>query len=100
MARGVVKWLGKKDRVARTVTLKVRYSDFTTITRSQTLATPTSDEETIASQAVALLERTEAGTRPVRLLGVGVHNFSRPGEEPPASTAPRRNEEPRLPFEE
>jgi DNA polymerase-4 len=100
MARGVVKWLGKKDRVARTVTLKVRYSDFTTITRSQTLATPTADEETIAAQAVALLERTEAGARPVRLLGVGVHNFSRPGEEPPARTAPRTDQEPRLPFEE
>jgi DNA polymerase-4 len=101
MARGVVKWLGKKDRVARTVTLKVRYSDFTTITRSQTLATPTADEETIAAQAVALLERTEAGARPVRLLGVGVHNFSQPGEEPPGRpSARRRAEEPRLPFEE
>src|SRR6476659_5781123 len=90
MARGVVKWLGKKDRVARTVTLKVRYSDFTTITRSQTLTSPTSDEETIASQAVALLERTEAGTRAVRLLGVGVHNFSHPGEGPPARVASRK----------
>ena len=99
MARGVVKWLGKKDRVARTVTLKVRYSDFTTITRSQTLTSPTSDEETIAAQAVALLERTEAGTRPVRLLGVSVHNFSRPGEEPPATPSPRRREAPRLPFD-
>jgi DNA polymerase-4 len=98
MARGVVKWLAKKDRVARTVTLKVRYSDFTTITRSQTLATPTADEETIAAQAIALLERTEAGARPVRLLGVGVHNFSTPGEGTPAK-ASRQREEPRLPFE-
>ena len=100
MARGVVKWLAKKDRLARTVTLKVRYSDFTTITRSQTLTTPTADEETIAAQAIALLERTEAGARPVRLLGVGVHNFSRPGEEPPEPRAKRQGvEEPRLPFE-
>src|SRR4029078_5915471 len=86
MARGVVKWLGKKDSVARTVKLKGRYSDCISITRSRTLTTPTADEETIASQAVALLERTEAGTRPVRLLGVGVHNFSRPGGEPRGET--------------
>ena len=81
------------------MTLKVRYSDFTTITRSQTLATPTADEETIAGQAIALLERTEAGARPVRLLGVGVHNFSTPGEEPPGRTSKNRQEEPRLPFD-
>ena len=100
MARSVVKWLAKKDRVARTVTLKVRYSDFTTITRSQTLATPTADEETIARQAVALLERTDAGTRAVRLLGVGVHNFSLPGAEPVVAVSKRHDrEEPRLPFD-
>jgi DNA polymerase IV len=100
MARGVVKWLVRKDRVARTVTLKVRYSDFTTITRSQTLAAPTADEETIAEQAVALLARTDAGTRPVRLLGVGVHNLSHLGEELTVVPTKRRAErEPQLPFD-
>jgi DNA polymerase-4 len=100
MARGVAGWLVKKSQLARTITLKVRYSDFTTITRSRTLAAPTSDEGAIAAEAVALLERTEAGKRPVRLLGVGVHNFSRPGEEP---REPRRKQSdrtaPRLPFD-
>jgi hypothetical protein len=33
---------------------------------------------------VALLDRTEAGTRPVRLLGVGVHNLSGLDDEAPA----------------
>ena len=70
-----VRWLANKDQMARTVTIKVRYSDFTTVTRSHS-APPTRDEAAMASRAVALLEKTEAGQRPVRLLGVSVHNFS------------------------
>jgi len=75
MAGHAVSWLARKDLMARTVTLKVRYSDFTTITRSHTAA-PTRDESAIAARAVALLDKTGAGERPVRLLGVSVHNFS------------------------
>jgi DNA polymerase IV len=60
--------------LARTVSIKVRYSDFTTITRSHS-APPTRDEAAIASRAVQLLDKTDAGRRPVRLLGVSVHNF-------------------------
>jgi DNA polymerase-4 len=56
------------------VTIKVRYSDFTTITRSHTAA-PTRDESDLTARAVRLLEKTDAGRRPVRLLGVSVHNF-------------------------
>jgi DNA polymerase-4 len=52
----------------------VRYDDFTTVTRSHTQGA-TSDEEEIVQRAVALLEKTEAGRRPVRLLGAGVHNL-------------------------
>ena len=75
MAGHAVRWLAKKDLMARTVTIKVRYSDFTTITRSHTAA-PARDEATITSRAVALLDKTDVGRRPVRLLGVSVHNFS------------------------
>jgi DNA polymerase-4 len=77
LARGVAEWLHKKDIKARTVTIKVRYSDFTTITRSQSASPPTSDADHIAARALKLLEKTEAGHRPVRLLGVSVHNFDR-----------------------
>jgi DNA polymerase-4 len=77
--------------LARTVTIKVRYDDFTTITRSHT-APPTRDEADLTARAVRLLEKTEAGRRPVRLLGVSVHNFT--GELPPAAGGPDR-----LPFE-
>jgi DNA polymerase-4 len=75
MAASVVRWLARKDLFARTVTIKVRYADFTTITRSHS-APPTRDEGDIAARAVGLLSKTEAGQRPVRLLGVSVHNLS------------------------
>jgi DNA polymerase-4 len=52
----------------------VRYDDFRTITRSHT-APPTRDESELLARAVQLLEKTDAGRRPVRLLGVSVHNF-------------------------
>ena len=75
MARRSAAWLERKALFARTVTIKVRYSDFTTITRSQTLP-PTRKPDDITTRALQLLHRTEAGTRSVRLLGVGVHNLS------------------------
>ena len=59
----------------RTVTLKLRRYDFTTITRSQTLPQPTDDPRLIAATARRLL--TEAGTSGgLRLLGVGVSGLS------------------------
>ena len=75
MAGHAVGWLARKDLMARTVTIKVRYSDFTTVTRSHTAA-PTREASVIAARAVALLDKTDAGQRPVRLLGVSVHNFT------------------------
>ncbi|HET9252987.1 MAG TPA: DNA polymerase IV [Candidatus Eisenbacteria bacterium] len=76
MARDNALWLVRKGITARTVTIKVRYADFTTITRSHSQEA-TSDPDGIASRAVALLDRTEAGRRPVRLLGAGVFNLRR-----------------------
>jgi DNA polymerase-4 len=76
LARGVVEWLARKSLKARTVTIKVRYSDFTTITRSQS-ADYTDDVENIVARAIRLLDKTEAGHRPIRLLGVSLHNFDR-----------------------
>ena len=92
MARGAAAWLDQRSLLCRTVSIKVRYSDFTTITRSHTSA-PTSDAECLAQRAVHLLEKTEAGTRPVRLLGASVHNLIDPRMEGQVEEA-----EPRLPF--
>jgi DNA polymerase-4 len=75
MALEIAGWLVKKGKTARTVTIKVRYSDFTTITRSHSAPQPNADADDIVARAIKLLEKTEAGQRPVRLLGVSVHNF-------------------------
>jgi DNA polymerase-4 len=80
MARDGAAWLERKGLTCRTVTIKVRYSDFTTITRSHTAA-PGRDERDLTTRAVRLLDKTDAGRRPVRLLGVSVHNLVDP-EEP------------------
>jgi len=79
MARHDAAWLVKRDLYARTVVLKVRYGDFTTVTRSETRR-PTRDGDELAERAAALLGKTEAATRPVRLLGVGVHGLVTPEE--------------------
>jgi DNA polymerase IV len=91
MARDAASWLERKSLLCRTVTIKVRYSDFTTITRSHSTTSATRDSDDIARRAVALLEKTEAGVRPVRLLGASVHNLIDPA-------APV--EAPMLPFEQ
>jgi DNA polymerase-4 len=74
MARDAAAWLVRRELCARTVTLKLRYSDFTTITRSHS-DLPTQSGDDIERRVAGLLERTEAATRAVRLLGVSVHNF-------------------------
>ncbi|HTL03421.1 MAG TPA: DNA polymerase IV [Vicinamibacterales bacterium] len=74
MAAHAIGWLARKQLLARTVSIKVRYSDFTTITRSHSAA-PSRDESDLIARAVHLLDKTDAGARPIRLLGVSVHNF-------------------------
>ena len=77
MARRGADWLARRTLLARTVTIKVRYSDFTTITRSHSERPATREADHIVSRAIRLLGRTDAGTRPVRRLGVSLHNFDR-----------------------
>jgi DNA polymerase-4 len=78
MARDTAGWLERKSLTCRTVTIKVRYSDFTTVTRSHSEPLATRNADQLASRARALLDRTEASRRPVRLLGVSVHNLTDP----------------------
>jgi DNA polymerase-4 len=75
LARETAEWLERKRLAGRTVTIKVRYADFTTVTRSHTLSRPTADADVIASWATELLYRTQAGKRPVRLLGARVNGL-------------------------
>lgn len=60
---------------ARTVALKLRYRDFTTITRRTTLATPTDSDRVVAATARELFRDTYARRVRVRLLGVGLANL-------------------------
>ena len=75
IARRTAEGLEKRKLRARTVTIKVRYADFTTVTRSHTAHAPTCDAAEIAARALALLDRTDAARRPVRLIGVGTHGL-------------------------
>jgi DNA polymerase-4 len=74
---------------ARCVTLRLRYGDFTTITRSHTLRQPTHDDEEIYRVGAGLLERTlSRDARAVRLLGLGVSQLT--GDEVQLSLFDRR----------
>ena len=95
MAARCAAWLARHELGARTVTIKVRYADFTTITRSDSAGPPVREETELARRAIALLGKTEAGARPVRLAGVSVHGFVTPGA--PGSDA--AGAAPCLPFE-
>ena len=59
----------------RTVTLKIKYSDFKLITRNLSLPEPVDDVEKIAEIARKLLDGTEPDGDLIRLLGVGISNF-------------------------
>jgi DNA polymerase IV len=90
MAAQAAAWLARRSLLARTVTIKVRYSDFTTVTRSHSAA-PTRDTAGIVQRAVELLDRTEAPRRAVRLLGVSVHNLCADGDLVPGDWLPFGN---------
>lgn len=76
LAERISKSLHKEEKKGRTITLKVKYHDFETITRRITLNTATDSAELIASTAIELLhQKTQAGERAVRLLGISMSNF-------------------------
>ncbi|MDQ0679148.1 DNA polymerase-4 [Arthrobacter pascens] len=62
--------LRSSGMVARTVALKLRYADFSTITRSRTVHTPVDSAQLIYAVAVQLLESLGARTMTVRLVGI------------------------------
>jgi DNA polymerase-4 len=66
--------LAAQERRGRTIAIKVRLSDFTTVTRARTIGAFTNDTRTVSRVALELL-REYAPARPVRLLGVRVASF-------------------------
>jgi DNA polymerase-4 len=67
--------LMKRDAKGRTITLKVKYFDFQSITRSVTVDETADNAAIIMKHIRPLLSNTEAGEKKVRLLGISVSNF-------------------------
>jgi len=70
--------LRKSDLAGGTVKIKVRWPDFTTLTRQTTLPQPTDQDEEIAAIALSLLVKVRPKGQPVRLIGVGVTGLGAP----------------------
>ncbi|MBV9528954.1 DNA polymerase IV [Sphingomonas sp.] len=68
----------------RTVTLKVKYGDFTLITRSKSFASDVKDIEAFTAAGQGLLRALFPLPRGIRLLGLGLHNLNESGGEPSA----------------
>jgi DNA polymerase-4 len=77
LAEGVARSLRRKGYQGRTIKLKLRLSDFTTLTRQATLPKPTDDEIVITREVVGLFRRLWTEGQPVRLVGVGVTNLQK-----------------------
>jgi len=76
LSQRVAERLQRHGRPARTITLKLRRADFSTVTRSRTLPAPTDDAEVICATATALFDGEWRPGEPVRLLGVRASNLA------------------------
>lgn len=81
MAGELCESLRRHNNHGRTIGIKVRLDDFSTVTRARTLAAPTCEAEQVKRVALALLEEY-APARPVRLLGVRVAGLVPRGAAP------------------
>jgi DNA polymerase-4 len=82
-ARELAEKLGKERLAARTVQIKVRYSDFKTLTRQTSVEDPVESAEDIYAIACAILRRERLVSRPLRLLGLGVTGLVPPSRQLP-----------------
>jgi DNA polymerase-4 len=78
LSESVGRRLRKHNLKGATVKLKLRWYDFTTLTRQETLPFPTNDDRVIYASVKNLFNKTWLNGQPVRLLGVGVTQFSMP----------------------
>jgi nucleotidyltransferase/DNA polymerase involved in DNA repair len=77
----------------RVVFIKVRYADFSTVTRRVTLKSPSALAAVMMNEGVRLLEeKTDAGARAVRLIGIGMGNLSEEGRSVQTSLFLREGE--------
>ena len=76
MADDVWEWCERTRNSGRTVTIKIRFADFRTLTRSRSLAEPVGDRETLHAVAVELVRGLYPLPMGVRLLGVTLSNLA------------------------
>jgi nucleotidyltransferase/DNA polymerase involved in DNA repair len=76
LAESLERRLALEALAARRVSLKIRYADQETATRSSTLSAPVSESGAIHAVGRALLRRTQAGARAVRLIGLAVSELA------------------------
>ena len=89
LARELVEGMQRKRVRGRTIAIKVRLDDWTTVTRARTLPAHVNDTETVTAVALDLL-RAYAPPRPVRLLGVRMAAFDdEPGEAAARGPSPQ-----------
>jgi DNA polymerase-4 len=73
--------LAREARRGRTIGIKVRFDDFSTVTRARSIDAPVNDSKTVGQIALELLRRLDP-RRPVRLLGVRVAGLDENGSTP------------------
>jgi DNA polymerase IV len=78
MSAEVAKQLRKNNLAGKTVKLKIRWPDFTTLTRQTTLNNPTDMEDEIATAVLELLKAVRKPNQALRLIGVGVSGLGAP----------------------
>jgi DNA polymerase-4 len=74
----------RAEVVGRTVTLKVKFGDFTIITRSKSFAGPVPDQQAFAAAGQVLLAALHPLPKGIRLLGLGLHNLTEINNDMPA----------------
>ncbi|MBL8101974.1 MAG: DNA polymerase IV [Anaerolineales bacterium] len=77
-SKDVAHQLRKNDLAGKTIKLKIRWSDFTTLSRQTTLPTSTDNEDEIFHAAVKLMKTVRKPNQAVRLIGVGVSGIGAP----------------------
>jgi DNA polymerase-4 len=82
LAKLVKQRLAARQQGGRTLTLKLKYSDYRQLTRSKTLLHPIQDEHMILQLAQELLDEVEICDREIRLLGITLSNLADPNSNP------------------
>ncbi len=83
LCKNVAAIIYKKKKKGSTISLKVKYHDFITVTRSKSSKIPFTDYKKMIEVIIDLLKKTQVGEKKIRLLGVTISNFEKEKDEYP-----------------